>query len=151
MPDNIAWLYKIWPEGTGEGPPVFTGVEEGTNFFIEQRDLFIGSYYGDDGFHLLAANLVIKFHGTADAAVPTVGGGDAQAAFRAQDNGVAGGVYIHRPRNAEVENDAAFQTNKRRGKVVYAEFLRIFGVAGLDIIAVARVGAEVCRFISRHG
>ena len=37
----------------------------------------------------------------------------------AENNGVAGSVDIHRPRDTEVENNVAFKTNERSREVVH--------------------------------
>ena len=60
--------------------------------------------------------------------VPTFGRRDSETTFCAEDERVACGIHMHCPRNAEIQNDAAFQTDECCRKIVYTEFFSIFGM-----------------------
>ena len=92
---------------------------------------------------------MINGHRTADGAVPAIGGRNTQTALCAENDGVAGGVDVHCPGNAEIEDDVALETDKRSGKVVHAERIGIFMM--LAVADIVRIRAEERGLIARNG
>ncbi len=120
MPSMMAWLYRIWEVGTG-GKPCPGRVQEGADLLVEQAALAGVLEDRDHGVDMRAGHVVVQGHGAAHGAVPAVGGGNAESAFGTEDDGVAGGVDVHGPRDAEVKDDAALETDEGRCEVVHGE------------------------------
>ena len=88
---------------------------------------------------------MVEGHGAAHRAVPAFGGGDAQGSLGAQNHRVAGGIQVHSPGDAEVQNDVALQTHKGGGEVIHIE------AGGIGGIVVEGIGAEIGRDIAAGG
>ena len=136
--------------GNGSLSALLDGVEEASDLLLlaGRHAALLGNLL-DLGLDLLACDLVIDNEIAADGAVPALGGGDAEASLGAVDDGVARGVEVHSPGNAEIEDDAALKANERRGEIVNAERIGKLGTAEFLICNVVRILAEEVGGVAR--
>ncbi len=124
---------------------IYGSVEEGSHLLLKEVAGAEDRYLG---LGACAAHVMIQRHGTADGAVPAIRRRNAERAFLTEDYGVAGGVGMHCPRNAEVEDYAALKTNECCSEIVNAESLcirkrSILGVLSEEIGGVAGYGKRL--------
>ena len=116
------------------------GVQEGTDLLVPQVALVLDQRNG--GLHGRTGHVTIKGHGLVETTVPAFGGRNAQAALGAQNQGVASGVHMHIPGNAEVYDHIAVQTDVSGGKIIHGELLGALGLADGGI-SLGSLAAEI--------